>query len=188
VKLSGRFTPNKINDLTGESVADFDMTKDGFAFIAMGFTGAKAAIFKERYIEQFNKMEAALHALPDNQILRQSLAEVTQAIATLKTEVASSLSTTIWRATNFVTPLTPRRKGVIVIDGTSIEALGFDSPDSFGARTAPSQARFFYGRRMGDIREDVPVSKARVCQPLCVCRQILDRISGRQGSSFGDLS
>ena len=34
------------------------MTRDGFTFLAMGFTGPRAAVFKEAYIEAFNKMEA----------------------------------------------------------------------------------------------------------------------------------
>lgn len=33
------------------------MTRDGFVFLAMGFTGEKAAKFKEEYIDAFNKME-----------------------------------------------------------------------------------------------------------------------------------
>lgn len=54
------FQPFKIKDLTGESTGHFNMTKDGFVFLAMGFTGAKAAIFKERYINAFNVMESEL--------------------------------------------------------------------------------------------------------------------------------
>lgn len=46
------------------------MTRDGFTFLAMGFTGARAAEFKERYIAEFNRMEAELRksrmvAIPD---------------------------------------------------------------------------------------------------------------------------
>ena len=33
------------------------LTRDGFTFLAMGFTGAKAAHFKEEYIKAFNLME-----------------------------------------------------------------------------------------------------------------------------------
>lgn len=33
------------------------MTKDGFAFLVMGFTGRKAAQFKESYIKEFNRRE-----------------------------------------------------------------------------------------------------------------------------------
>jgi len=36
------------------------MTKDGFAFLVMGFTGGRAGTFKERYIEAYNSMEAEL--------------------------------------------------------------------------------------------------------------------------------
>ena len=36
------------------------MTRDGFTFLAMGFTGKVAARFKEAYIEAFNEMERRL--------------------------------------------------------------------------------------------------------------------------------
>jgi Rha family phage regulatory protein len=54
------FAPFKINDLSGETTSHVAMTKNGFIFLAMGFTGAKAALFKERYIEAFDVMEAEL--------------------------------------------------------------------------------------------------------------------------------
>lgn len=38
----------------------FEMTKDGFTILAMGYTGAKAMQFKEAYIQRFNEMEASL--------------------------------------------------------------------------------------------------------------------------------
>ena len=34
----------------------YTMTKDGFVFLAMGFTGKEAAVWKERFIEAFNSM------------------------------------------------------------------------------------------------------------------------------------
>ena len=39
----------------------YRITRDGFVFLAMGFTGAKAAQFKEAYINAFNQMEKQLH-------------------------------------------------------------------------------------------------------------------------------
>lgn len=54
------FVPFKINDLTGESTSHVMMTKDGFTFLVMGFTGGRAAAYKERYIAQFNVMESQL--------------------------------------------------------------------------------------------------------------------------------
>lgn len=39
----------------------FIMTKDGFTFLVMGYTGKKASKFKEEYIKAFNKMEELLY-------------------------------------------------------------------------------------------------------------------------------
>ena len=36
------------------------MTRDGFTFLVMGFTGKRATLFKWAYIDAFNRMEAAL--------------------------------------------------------------------------------------------------------------------------------
>lgn len=47
-------------DSKGEKRPEVLMTRDGFTFLAMGFTGAKAAQFKEAYISEFNRMEAEL--------------------------------------------------------------------------------------------------------------------------------
>jgi Rha family phage regulatory protein len=58
------FRPFKNNDLTGDSTSHVAMTKDGFAFVVLGFTGSKAARFKEAYIHQFNAMEAELRGRP----------------------------------------------------------------------------------------------------------------------------
>jgi Rha family phage regulatory protein len=40
----------------------FDMTKDGFTLLTMGFTGAKALQFKLAYIAAFNELEAKANA------------------------------------------------------------------------------------------------------------------------------
>jgi len=51
-RLSSYTTPqNKI-------LPCYDITRDGFAFLCMGFTGSKAAEWKEKYINAFNKMES----------------------------------------------------------------------------------------------------------------------------------
>ncbi|QQN23630.1 Rha family transcriptional regulator [Pseudomonas cannabina] len=42
----------------------FRMTRDGFTFLCMGFTGKEAARWKEAYINAFNQMELALKAQP----------------------------------------------------------------------------------------------------------------------------
>ena len=44
----------------GQTYPAYRLTRDGFAFLAMDFTGKKAAAWKERFLEAFNAMEAAL--------------------------------------------------------------------------------------------------------------------------------
>lgn len=39
------------------------MTRDGFTMLVMGFTGKKAAQFKEMYIKRFNEMEQTIKTL-----------------------------------------------------------------------------------------------------------------------------
>ncbi|WP_411347060.1 Rha family transcriptional regulator [Paenibacillus sp. WLX2291] len=39
---------------------NYEMTKDGFIFLVMGYRGKEAARFKERYIEAFNRMSQQL--------------------------------------------------------------------------------------------------------------------------------
>lgn len=48
-------------DLKGETRKAWNMTKDGFMFLVMGFTGTKAAAIKEAYIAEFNRMADELH-------------------------------------------------------------------------------------------------------------------------------
>lgn len=43
-------------DEQGKVQRMFNMTKDGFMFVVMGFTGEKAATWKEAFIEAFNRM------------------------------------------------------------------------------------------------------------------------------------
>ena len=53
----------KIRELaSGGKIQDryFNITRDGFTFLAMGYTGKKAAEFKEKYISAFNAMEQQL--------------------------------------------------------------------------------------------------------------------------------
>ncbi|MFD2177873.1 Rha family transcriptional regulator [Veronia pacifica] len=44
----------------GNTYRSWEMTKDGFVFLVMGFTGKKAALIKEAYINAFNQMEQQL--------------------------------------------------------------------------------------------------------------------------------
>ena len=46
----------------------YEMTKDGFTFLVMGYTGQKAAEFKEAYINAFNEMEVELKSQQTKQL------------------------------------------------------------------------------------------------------------------------
>ncbi|WP_440867625.1 Rha family transcriptional regulator [Symbiopectobacterium purcellii] len=58
------FQPVEYIDAKGERRPAYQITRDGFAFLAMGFTGKRAALFKEAYITAFNTMEQALIKQP----------------------------------------------------------------------------------------------------------------------------
>ena len=78
------------------------MTKDGFSFLVMGYTGKKAARFKEAYINAFNKMESEIRSsikpksqleilqMSINQLVEQErrLSSVERDIAETKKEIA----------------------------------------------------------------------------------------------------
>ena len=54
------FAPVEYKDAKGEMRPAYRLTRDGFAFLAMGFTGKKAAAWKEKFLEAFNAMEQRL--------------------------------------------------------------------------------------------------------------------------------
>lgn len=66
----------------GKEFPMFTMTKDGFSFLVMGYTGKKAAQFKEAYINAFNKMESEIRSSikPKSQleILRMSINQLVE--------------------------------------------------------------------------------------------------------------
>ena len=52
-----------IHEQNGQTYPMFYLNRDGFALLAMGFTGKKALAFKLKYIKAFNKMEEKLKQL-----------------------------------------------------------------------------------------------------------------------------
>lgn len=80
----------------GRRFRSFDMNRDGFTLLAMGFTGAKALKWKLRYIEAFNAMEAELRNRPavdpmqmlnDPAAMRGLLLTYTEKVLTLEAKV-----------------------------------------------------------------------------------------------------
>lgn len=60
-----------VHPQNGQTYKMYTMTKDGFSFLVMGYTGEKAGEFKERFINEFNKREAMLKS--DDYILMRSM-------------------------------------------------------------------------------------------------------------------
>ncbi|MBO5138687.1 MAG: Rha family transcriptional regulator [Bacilli bacterium] len=54
------FIENEYIDNKGEVRKEYLMTRDGFSFLVMGFTGKKADRWKIKYIDAFNKMEETI--------------------------------------------------------------------------------------------------------------------------------
>lgn len=49
-----------VHPQNGQTYKMYVMTKDGFSFLVMGYTGKRAGVFKEEYIKAFNIMDKAL--------------------------------------------------------------------------------------------------------------------------------
>lgn len=75
----------------------YSITKDGFVFLVMGYRGAKAAQFKEAYIDAFNKMEQSIkqpQVLPSpiGMTVLKQLVEATQVMAAQISQMQLQLS------------------------------------------------------------------------------------------------
>lgn len=61
------FGLSEYRDSTGRSLPEYHLTHDGFALLAMGFTGKKALAWKIAFLAAFNAMETELRAARDRE-------------------------------------------------------------------------------------------------------------------------
>lgn len=54
------FALSEYKDPTGRNQPMYEMTRDGFSILCMGFTGKEAMVWKEKYISAFNAMEETI--------------------------------------------------------------------------------------------------------------------------------
>lgn len=66
------FAPVEYVDAHGQAQTEYRITRAGFAFVAMGFTGARAAQWKERYINAFEAMADKRVAQAERRALARS--------------------------------------------------------------------------------------------------------------------
>ena len=78
--IDSNFVADKYKDPTGRKLPCYQMTRDGFTILVMGYTGEKAMRFKELYIKRFNEMEALIKQLV---AARQEFPMLTEMIRTV---------------------------------------------------------------------------------------------------------
>lgn len=71
-------------DAKGEKRPMYEITKDGFVFLVMGFTGKGAAKFKESYINAFNEMQSFIENKQEALMLNLARVEQAHKLATEK--------------------------------------------------------------------------------------------------------
>lgn len=61
--VKNSFIADTYTDSTGRKLPCYQLTRDGFTMLVMGYTGTKAMHFKEMYIKRFNEMEEFIKTL-----------------------------------------------------------------------------------------------------------------------------
>lgn len=88
------FAEGTYQDKSGKANKMYYMNRDGFTFIAMGFTGRRADEFKLRYIDAFNKMQTKIQmqlaANPRTKLklMYQFSEETAERVDSIETDVA----------------------------------------------------------------------------------------------------
>jgi Rha family phage regulatory protein len=94
------FPQSEFTNARGRTYPLYHITRDGFAFLCMGFTGSAAAQWKEKYIAAFNQMEESLLSQSEDKPM-SVLADYEHALALMQKDkdVASHAGSTLveWR-------------------------------------------------------------------------------------------
>jgi Rha family phage regulatory protein len=94
-------------------VRSFDMNRDGFALLVMGYTGPKALRFKLAYLDRFNAMEKQLREVPQVTApvgIEQMMAAMT---ASMTTAIAQAMQAVLQTSGKAPTEGEPKGKRVI---------------------------------------------------------------------------
>lgn len=97
------FQPADYTDNQGKKRPEYIITRDGFTFLAMGFTGTRAAKFKEEFITAFNVMEETLKVTgpepkSEDLLLLQAMNILNNRIAQKEIELTQAKETIIKQA------------------------------------------------------------------------------------------
>lgn len=72
------FALSTYSDTSGKKNPEYIIKRDGFSFLAMGFTGKDAAVWKEKFIEQFNAMESTIQNYSDDPFIALRINQIQQ--------------------------------------------------------------------------------------------------------------
>lgn len=72
------FAPSNFTTDRGREYEEYIITRDGFTFLVMGFTGADAARFKEQYIAAFNRMKQSLAQYANDPFIQLRIEQINQ--------------------------------------------------------------------------------------------------------------
>lgn len=168
-EFTGRnFALSEYTDPTGRKLTQYRLTRDGFTFLCMGFTGKEAAKWKEAYITAFNAMEAELKAaitrprpksrhkaLPGGLTLEQQ--EVIRAMVKARiesvpegTRARGKAAATCWSALKSkfgcsYKEIAPEQFTDAISLVARVELTGELLPNEGAARAAPTASRYDYG-------------------------------------------
>jgi Rha family phage regulatory protein len=88
-------------DNKGEKRPEYIVSRDGFSFLVMGFTGKEAAKFKEEFISAFNEMERAIKQIQkptEDQLLLEAMNILNKRIETQSMQLQLANNTILEQA------------------------------------------------------------------------------------------
>lgn len=116
------FKASNYTDSTGRQLPCYEITRSGFMFLVMGFTGKKAAHLKENYINAFDAMEAQLAGRFTSSSLRSQLLLTVENGVVVDSHPVRSDEYTCSMATFFEIA---ERQGYLVIHADDLKSLTF---------------------------------------------------------------
>ncbi len=96
--FNNHFWPISYTDSMNRTQTAYEMTKSGFALLAMGFTGPKAVMFKIDYINAFDAMEAKIIAMTQEKMkaLEQANEDLDGTVSMINTKYLKQNTAVAW--------------------------------------------------------------------------------------------
>lgn len=95
------FGLSNYKDKSGKENPEYHITKDGFTMLAFGYTGEKAMMFKEAYIERFNAMDAEIKTKLLQPPAPMQVQPVPDIFTKLKQEFNEKVATMVFNGTKY---------------------------------------------------------------------------------------